>query len=94
MGVFVDETDKSPIRLRVGQSVRGWTVHGIDQRAATLEKAEQQVKLELPARNTETAASTSPATEETALAPPGPSGPIHGTPVGRITPFATADRYR
>jgi hypothetical protein len=94
MGVFLDETDQSPLRLRVGQSVRGWTVHGVDPRAATLEKAEHEVKLELPARDTETAAATPPAPEETALAPPGPSGPIHGTPVGRIKPFATAERYR
>ena len=36
--VLVDETDKSLVRLRVGQSVRGWTVHGLDARAATLEK--------------------------------------------------------
>jgi general secretion pathway protein N len=94
MGVFVDETDKSLLRLRVGESVRGWIVHGVNPRAATLEKAEQQVKLELPTRDTETAAATSPATEEAASAPPGPSGPIHGTPVGRIKPFATAGRFK
>ena len=94
MGVFVDETDKSLVRLRVGQSVRGWTVDGVDERAATLEKAEHQVKLELPARNTETAAATSPDTEETASVARGPSAPIHGTPVGRIKPFATAERYK
>jgi hypothetical protein len=94
MGVFLDETDQSPLRMRVGQSVRGWTVHGVDPRAATLEKAEHDVTLELPARDAETAAATPPAMEETALPPPGPSGPIHGTPVGRIKPFATAERYK
>lgn len=94
MGVFVDETDKSLLRLRVGESVRGWMVHGVDPRAATLEKAEQQVKLELLTRDTEMAAATSPATEEAVSAPPGPSGPIHGTPVGRIKPFATAERFK
>lgn len=95
MGVFVDETDKSLVRLRVGQSTRGWTVHGVEARAATLEKAEQQVKLELPARSIETAVATTNSTDEEASAPlPGPSGPIHGTPVGRIKPFATAERLR
>jgi hypothetical protein len=94
MGVFLDETDQSPLRLRVGQSVRGWTVHDVDPRAVTLEKAENDVKLQLPARDTETAAATPAVTEDTALAPPGPSGPIHGAPVGRIKPFATAERYR
>ena len=54
--VLVDETDKSLVRLRVGQSVRGWIVHGLDARAATLEKAQQQVKLELPVRSVEAAA--------------------------------------
>ena len=62
MGVFVDETDQSQLRLRVGQSVRGWTVDGVDKRAATLDKSEHEVKLELPARNTETAAMTPPVT--------------------------------
>lgn len=56
LAILVDEADKSLVRLRIGQSVGGWTVHGVDTRAATLEKAQQQVKLELPARNTETAA--------------------------------------
>jgi hypothetical protein len=69
-------------------------VDSVDPRAATLEKAEQQVKLELPAHSTATAAATPPDTEDAAVALTGPSGPIHGTPVGRITPFATADRYR
>ena len=92
MGVFVDETDKSLLRLRVGQSVRGWTVHSVEPRTATLEKAEQQIKVDLPARNTETAAArTSPEAEETASLPQtGPSAPLHGVPVGRIKPFATA----
>ncbi len=68
MAVLVDETNKSLMRLRVGQSVRGWIVLGVNARAATLEKGEQQVKLELPARNTETAAAPlSPAEAAAAL---------------------------
>ncbi len=67
LAVLVDETDRSLVRLQVGQSVRGWTVYGLDARTATLEKAEQQVKLELPARNSETAART-PSPTEAALA--------------------------
>jgi hypothetical protein len=82
LGVFIDDTDKSLIRLRVGQSIRGWIVLDVDLRATTLEKAEEQVKLELPARNTEMAAST----------PPEAAGSIHGTPVGRFKRFAKADR--
>jgi hypothetical protein len=68
LAVFLDETDKSLVRLRVGQSVRGWTVHSLDARTATLEKAQQRVKLELPARNTETAAKALSPAEVTAAA--------------------------
>jgi general secretion pathway protein N len=66
MGVFIDETDKSLIRLRVGRAIRGWIVHDVDLRATTLEKADQQVKLELLARNAETVASMPAVTPETA----------------------------
>ena len=82
IGVFIDETDKSLIRLRVGQAIRGWTVHDVDLRSTTLEKADQQAKLELPARNTDTVAPTPPRT--VALA--------YRTPVGRFKRFATANR--
>ncbi|ACK50263.1 conserved hypothetical protein [Methylocella silvestris BL2] len=48
MAVFLDETNHSLVRLRIGQSFHGWTVHELDTRGATLEKAEQKVKLKLP----------------------------------------------
>jgi hypothetical protein len=67
LAVLVDETDKSLVRLRVGQSVRGWTVHGLDARAAMIEKAQQQVKLELPTRSVE-AAARAPTPAETVAA--------------------------
>ncbi len=68
VAVFVDETNKSLLRLRVGQSVRGWIVHALVARAATLEKAEQQVKLELPARSAVATVRTQSPTEITAAA--------------------------
>ncbi len=43
--------DQSVIRLRVGQDGHGWVVRAADIRAVTLQKDSQQVKLELPARN-------------------------------------------
>jgi general secretion pathway protein N len=93
MGVFIDETDNSLIRLRVGQAIRGWMVDDVDLRATTLEKADQQVKLELPARNTETGASTPAVTPEVAAsAPAGAAATVHGAPVGRFKRFATANR--
>jgi general secretion pathway protein N len=93
IGVFIDETDKSLIRLRVGQAIRGWVAHDVDPRAMTLAKADQQVKLELPARNTETGASTPAVTPEMAAsAPAGAAASVHGAPVGRFKRFATANR--
>jgi general secretion pathway protein N len=68
LAVLVDERHRSLVRLRVGQSVRGWTMHGLDERTATLEKAEQHVKLELPALNAETAARAPTPAEVTAAA--------------------------
>jgi hypothetical protein len=92
MGVFVDQTDQSLIRLRVGQAVRGWTVHKVDMRATTLEKADQQVKLELPARDNETAVSTPIVTPDAVASMPlGATASVHGTPVGQFKRFA-ADR--
>jgi general secretion pathway protein N len=51
IGIFLDRTGPAVIRLRVGEQDRGWVVRSVDSRTATLEKENQQVKLELPARN-------------------------------------------
>ena len=51
IGIFINQMDQSVLRLRLGQEDRGWTMHSVDVRAATLEKDSQQVTLELPARN-------------------------------------------
>jgi general secretion pathway protein N len=60
LAILIDQTDKSLVRLRIGQSVRGWTVRGLDARTAMLGKAEQQVHLELPGRSTATVAAAAP----------------------------------
>ncbi|VTZ49386.1 conserved hypothetical protein [Methylocella tundrae] len=93
LGVFVDDTDKSLLRLRVGQAIRGWVVHNVDVRTTTLEKADEQVKLELPARSTETAGSPPAVTVETAASPqPGTAAVAQRSAVGRFKQFATAGR--
>jgi general secretion pathway protein N len=51
IGVFINQMDQSVIRLRVGQDDHGWVERSVDLRAATLQKDNQQVKLELPARD-------------------------------------------
>lgn len=58
MGLFFDQSGK-PVSLHVGQEDHGWVVRSVDLRATTLEKDNLQVKLELPARNAELAASAS-----------------------------------
>jgi general secretion pathway protein N len=68
LAVLVDETHRSLARLRLGQTIHGWTMHSLGERTATLEKAEQQVKLELPARNDETAARATTPADVTAAA--------------------------
>ncbi|WPP05721.1 hypothetical protein [Methylocella tundrae] len=89
LGLFSDSSGK-PITLHVGQDDHGWVVRSVDLRATTLEKDNQQVKLELPARNAETAgspfappvgvmASTSPA-------PPPPGGRFSPHPFSNPPP--------
>jgi general secretion pathway protein N len=68
IGLFLDRTGPSVIRLRVGQQDRGWVVRSLDLRAVILEKESQQVKLELPARD---GAGTTPGSE-LAMVPPVP----------------------
>lgn len=79
MGIFVDNHTRLTIRAHIGESVRGWIVSGIDRRAATIEKAGQQVKLELQA-----------VTSATTTTPPDPSAPLQGMPVGPIRPVEMA----
>ncbi len=56
LGVFTDSTGKL-LRLRIGQEDNGWIVRSIGLRETILEKDDQKVTLELPARNAEIAGS-------------------------------------
>ena len=67
IGIFVNQMDQSVIRLRVGQDDHGWVVRAADLRAMTLQKDSQQVKLELPARDS----TAPPGSEVASIAPPG-----------------------
>ncbi len=85
IGIFINESDKSLIRARIGESIRGWTLNYVDRRSVMLEKAQEHVKLELklPVRSADTA----PTAQESA-------SPLHGTPVESIKAYATARRER
>jgi len=47
-GVFVDDTTKSVVRLRAGDSYHGWILRAVRSREATLEKDDQVKTLSLP----------------------------------------------
>ena len=47
-GIFVDQTTKAVIRLRVGEDFQGWKLRSVQGREATLEKNQLSVVLALP----------------------------------------------
>jgi hypothetical protein len=49
VGVVVDQTTKSLVRLRAGEAVSGWFLRSLDSRTMTLEKEGRSVTLSLPA---------------------------------------------
>jgi hypothetical protein len=71
IGVFVDETSKDVIRIRVGESHDGWTLRSIHKRAASFEKNYQGTTLMLP----------TPGTEQPALSVGGVASRIGGASV-------------
>jgi hypothetical protein len=49
LGLFLDQTSKSMVRLRAGDSHQGWTLKTIERREATVEKNDATVVIALPA---------------------------------------------
>jgi hypothetical protein len=47
-GIFMDQTSRVPLRLRLGTAYQGWTLGAIQAGAATLQKAQESVVLMLP----------------------------------------------
>jgi general secretion pathway protein N len=47
-GIFVDQSTKIPLRLKVGEDYQGWKLRTIQGREATLEKDQQAAVLTLP----------------------------------------------
>ena len=84
--MFLDRSG-AVIRLAAGQDYRGWVVRSVSVRAATFEKNDQQVSLDLPARNSPGAsevasigASTPFVSGRSAFSPPVPRPPIYHRP--------------
>jgi hypothetical protein len=47
-GIFVDQTTKSALRLRIGEDYQGWILRAVQGREVTLERDQQVVVLSLP----------------------------------------------
>jgi hypothetical protein len=47
-GIFIDQTNKSALRLRVGEQHDGWTLRSVQKREATLEKDQQSAVVAMP----------------------------------------------
>jgi general secretion pathway protein N len=88
-GIFLDQSTKAALRLKVGEDYQGWKLRSVQGREATLEKDQQAIVLALPQPGVGRAASgaqttgevrSPPANATTRLsgtAPPGP-GPESG----------------
>ena len=47
-GIFIDQTSKSPLRLKVGEEHDGWMLRSVQKREVTLEKDEQSAVVAMP----------------------------------------------
>ncbi len=83
-GIFLDQSTKAALRLKVGEDYQGWKLRSVHGREATLEKDQQVVTLALPqpgvgqaARGAQTTgeARSPPANAAMRLSGTGPSGP-------------------
>jgi hypothetical protein len=54
-GIFVDQSTKTPLRLKIGEDYQGWKLKTIQGREATMEKDKQAAVLTLPAPGGESA---------------------------------------
>jgi general secretion pathway protein N len=74
-GIFVDQSTKAVIRLKVGDDFQGWVLRSIQGREASLEKSQKSVVLALPQPSSSQAAvavrneAWSPASDDEKLLP-------------------------
>jgi general secretion pathway protein N len=55
-GIFVDQTTKAALHLRLGEEYQGWRLQSVQEREVSLEREQQKSVLSLPAPGTEGAA--------------------------------------
>ena len=47
-GIFLDQSTKAALRLKVGEEYQGWKLRSIQGREVTIERDQQRVSLTLP----------------------------------------------
>lgn len=57
-GIFIDQSTRTALRLRVGEEFQGWHLRAVQGREATLERDDQSATISLPEPGTEGAAAT------------------------------------
>jgi hypothetical protein len=71
--IFVDQTTKAPLRIKLGAGYQGWMLRQIEARSVTLQKGEEVVMLSFPERTNDR---NTPAGAEFAKTLPDPPAPL------------------
>jgi hypothetical protein len=71
-GIFMDQTTKTALRLKLGENYQGWKLRSVQGREVTLERDQQTTILSLPQPGTGTAGPVRLRAENAAT--PGPAG--------------------
>ncbi|KAA5603683.1 hypothetical protein [Blastochloris sulfoviridis] len=85
IGVFVDPATKAVLRLKTGETHKGWTLRAVLRREARFEKGRETAVLSLPAPAAKAGAAAAPATAAPAFVPAGQGAPP-GNPFGAPPP--------
>jgi hypothetical protein len=85
-GIFVDQTTKAALRLKVGEDYQGWRLRSVQGREATLERDQQTTILSLPQPGAGVAGQARLQAENTGSAdtPPQRGGPALADPANLL----------
>jgi general secretion pathway protein N len=82
--IFVDQTTKTPLRIRIGAAHQGWMLRQIEARSATLQNGEEVAVLTFPEPandpNTAAGAGSAKTSPDLPAAPPPPASTAQTTP--------------
>ncbi|WP_167532078.1 hypothetical protein [Rhodopseudomonas palustris] len=87
IGLFVNQADKSVVRLKIGETHKGWVLRAVRPRQAVLGRGLQNAVLDLPQPDMSKAGAVPPAGRANVAAPPSSSLPANSpNPPGRNSP--------